>query len=88
MDAHYEEKTKALKDVHLKIWYTTNKAFGGEVLDIRYGGMLARIQTAGERIKMYLNGEIEQIEELEGERLLYSIKYISSYTHSTTPASM
>ena len=50
---------------------TTNKPFGWEVLDIRYGGVLARIDSSIERITDYLDGRINKIEELEQERLYF-----------------
>jgi hypothetical protein len=50
---------------------TTNKPFGWEVLDIRYGGILARIDSVIERITGYVEGRIDRIEELEQERLYF-----------------
>jgi hypothetical protein len=38
-------------------------------MEIRYGGLLARFDTAKERITAYLCGEIDSIEELTAERL-------------------
>src|SRR5690606_24493727 len=31
-----------LRKLHRTLWFTTNKPFGWEVIDIRYGGVLAR----------------------------------------------
>ena len=50
-------------------WLATYKPFGWEVLDLRYGGVLARIDTAIYRIEQYLSGEINKLEELEQTRL-------------------
>ncbi len=63
------EKTKALKSSHKKAWFAYNKAFGWEVHDIRYGGIICRFETAKERIDSYLLGEIPEIEELTQKRL-------------------
>lgn len=52
-------------------WYNDNKPFGFEVLDARIGGVTARINRAYKRVSKYLNGEINAIQELEEERLLY-----------------
>ena len=38
-------------------------------MDIRYGGIAARIDTAKYRILSYLGGECDRLEELEEERL-------------------
>lgn len=53
------------------LWLSTNKPFGLERLDVRYGGNLLRIKVASERISEYVDGKIEIIEELEEERLMY-----------------
>lgn len=66
------DKVHALRDAHKKQWFTINKPFGWEVIDIRYGGLIARLQTAIERMMDYLNGEIDRIEELEQERLPFN----------------
>ncbi|MGI6126221.1 MAG: family 20 glycosylhydrolase [Planifilum sp.] len=58
-----------LRKAHRKQWLSTYKPFGWEVLDIRYGGLLARVETAMERLRAFCDGEISRIEELEEERL-------------------
>ena len=63
------EKLIAVKNAHRASWMEYNKPFGWEVFDIRYGGQIARFQTAKERINAYLAGEIERLEELEEARL-------------------
>ena len=45
-------------------WYRENKPFGFEVQDIRIGGLWQRMRRSAERLKAYVNGEAEQIEEL------------------------
>ena len=54
------------------------KPFGWEVIDIRYGGVISRLDTASERLMDYVEGRLERIEELEQERLIYSV--ITSYS--------
>lgn len=58
-----------LRKKHRKVWMKYNKAFGWEVLDIRYGGIVARLQSVSDRLSDYLNGDISQIEELEARKL-------------------
>lgn len=65
-----KSKQEELRHLHRKVWMLYNKPFGWEVLDIRYGGSVARMQTVCDRLKDYLAGEIEKIEELEEERLM------------------
>ena len=63
------QKLQTLKSVHRNAWMTYNKPFGWEVHDIRYGGMIARFETAQLRLGAYLAGTLDRIEELEEERL-------------------
>ena len=53
-------------------WMRTCKAFGWEVIDIRYGGLIARIDSAIQRLDDFINGRIPNIEELDAERLLFN----------------
>ncbi|WP_040950886.1 beta-N-acetylhexosaminidase [Gorillibacterium massiliense] len=64
-------RVEKLKDAHRSLWFANCKAFGWEVLDIRYGGVLSRLQTAAFRIGEYVNGKVDRLEELEAERLDY-----------------
>jgi hexosaminidase len=47
------------------------KPFGWEVIDIRYGGILSRLETVEYRLHQWLDGSISRIEELEEERLFF-----------------
>ncbi|GAE32517.1 beta-N-acetylhexosaminidase [Halalkalibacter hemicellulosilyticus] len=66
------QKTEALRKSHREQWLKINKPFGWEVIDIRYGGVMARIDTAIKRLHDYIEGRINRIEELEQERLLFN----------------
>lgn len=70
-----KEDMKYLHEKHNRLWFELYKPFGWEVLDIRYGGASARIDTAISRIKSWLKHEGVIIEELEAERLVYDAKY-------------
>ncbi|WP_276357122.1 beta-N-acetylhexosaminidase [Cohnella caldifontis] len=65
------EETDQLRKRHRALWLAFNKPFGWEVLDIRYGGVLSRLETARHRIGQFLDGTIDRIEELEEKRLYY-----------------
>jgi hexosaminidase len=65
-------RLEALRLCHHKQWMETNKPFGWEVLDIRYGGLAARIHSTASRLKDYLEGRVSCLEELEAERLLFN----------------
>ena len=45
-------------------WYLENKTFGFVAHEIRLGGLMERIRSVGSRLNVYLNGEIDEIEEL------------------------
>lgn len=64
-------RTEDLRKAHRAQWFAVNKPFGWEVLDLRYGGLLARIESADQRLRDYLEKKIDAIEELEEERLYF-----------------
>lgn len=65
------EKVNELHITHRNQWFCMYKPSGWEILDIRYGGLLARINSVIKRLTDYLEGNIEKIDELEFERLYY-----------------
>ena len=56
---------KAMEELHSSEWMQTYNPFGYEVICARYGGQIMLNQNASRRIKAYLSGEIDKIEELE-----------------------
>ncbi|GHH97890.1 beta-N-acetylhexosaminidase [Neobacillus kokaensis] len=58
-----------LRKKHRSIWFSAYKPFGWEVIDIRYAGVMTRMDTVKYRINDWLDGRISNIEELEEERL-------------------
>lgn len=61
-----------LKQLYITMWDKNNKAFGFDIIDMRFGGIIFRIDTAIQRIKDYLDGKTKAIEELEEEKLMYN----------------
>lgn len=59
-------------------WLAENKVFGLDTIDIRLGGLKARIQRAHERLTAYLLGHIERIDELEVDLLPHNDFYRDS----------
>lgn len=47
------------------MWDKENKPFGWETQSLRFGGHLQRLKECKERLEDYVEGKIEQIEELE-----------------------
>ena len=52
------------------MWQRENKAFGLEVHQQRFGGLLYRMEECEVRLRKYINGEISCIEELEEKSLV------------------
>ena len=48
------------------------KAFGWDVLDIRYGGLICQLDTGAMRVKLYAEGKLEVLEELAEMRLPFN----------------
>lgn len=65
-------RVRELRKSHRNQWLKMNKPFGWEVIDIRYGGLINRLETASDRMNDYISGHIDIIEELEQERLYYA----------------
>ena len=66
------EEMLTLRRIHMKNWFDLYKPLGWDIMDMRYGSLVTRINSAIEEINMYLCGELDRIEELEEERLVYS----------------
>lgn len=80
------ERYAQLKETHRELWERDNKRFGWEVLSLRYGGVMERMQDAQNQLARYLIGEIDRIEELEPTPLpIYKNKH-HLYGRFVTPA--
>ena len=53
------------------VWLRDYKGYGFEVMDVRIGGLLSRIDTVTIVLTDYLEGRLEKIYELEEKRLEY-----------------
>ena len=63
------------RTVYSRQWLAENKVFGLDTIDIRLGGLKARMERAISRIQDYLAGDIEGIDELEVDILPYTDGY-------------
>lgn len=70
-----KDLTEELRQKHRKLWFSMNKPFGWEVIDLRYGGLIARMETAMHRVQEWLDGTISTIGELEEKRLPFEGPY-------------
>ena len=64
------EALNTLRVVWRKLWESTNKPNGFEIIEVRMGGIAARMSTAGEKMRAFALGEAETIPELEEEALI------------------
>lgn len=70
----YSELKKRLitfHEVHYALWHKENKPQGWEIQDARIGGLIQRVETCKKRLKLYVAGKLDKIEELEEEILPY-----------------
>ena len=64
-----EKAVRAFYDAFKTLWFKENKPHGFDVQDIRFGGLLQRLASCKTRIKDYLAGKVDKIDELEEELL-------------------
>jgi hypothetical protein len=86
-----KKRVIVLRKTHKKVWFANNKPLGWDVLDMRYGSLLVRIESAIEQIGDYLNGTLDRLEELEQERLPFKpteglISYANFYDAVVSPS--
>lgn len=65
------EQLERFSDAFYDSWMGENKPFGYEVADTRLSGLMGRARTARRRITDYLEGRLDQLEELTQERLYF-----------------
>ncbi len=65
-------RMEAQRECHMENWFALYKALGWDIMDMRYGSLLARIDSAEREIGLYLAGKLARLEELEEERLDYN----------------
>lgn len=65
-------KIDNLQNSFRKLWYKECKGQGFEVIDIRLGGVKSRVVSTLYRLESYIREDIDIIEELEEELLMYN----------------
>lgn len=60
-----------MKLIREQLWLSDAKPFGYELLDIKLGGVITRLESNRRRIRSYLEGRVPSLEELEQPRLPY-----------------
>ncbi len=70
----YKPLKKELEKLYLAFkyqWHVENKPFGFEIQDVRFGGLMLRIEHCRKVLKAYVKGKIKSIPELEAPVLDY-----------------
>lgn len=80
-----KDKTVQVHEAHKAMWFDNLKVIGWSNLDIRYGGMAARCDTAKMTIERYLSGTDEVIGELEEVRLHKPLSGFVAYSAISSP---
>jgi hypothetical protein len=83
-----QQDAERLWRLHRNLWLQRNKPNGLEVLEMRYGGLLTRLQSLQERIQDYSDGKIANIPEFDEDtqKIWTSDSLVVDYAHSVTPA--
>lgn len=63
-----------LRNTWRALWESTNRPHGFEILDLRLGGVAARLSTAQARMQAFAAGKIDDIPELSAPALPYTRK--------------
>lgn len=78
------KRVKALRASAFELWFSLYKPIGWEIMDMRFGSLTSRIDSAVAELKMYLDGRLERLEELEQKRLPFNgiegpVRYCNDY---------
>lgn len=63
------KQIKIFHKEYREYWESYNKLVGFEIFDMRFGGMILRLETIESVLNEYINGKIQKIEDLEQVRL-------------------
>lgn len=66
-----EVRLRKLRQAHMDMWHETRMPFGWETPNMVYGALVFSADTAAQRVRAYLDGTIERLEELEEDRLYF-----------------
>lgn len=87
-------ETRVLWKIHRKMWLNTYKPFGLEVIEGRYGGLMARMESLIDLIDDFISGNIDAIPEFETTLQPFdkgsaeSLSYIAPYVRIATPSAI
>ena len=65
------KRIKELHKTYREQWMKDNKPYGFDIQDMRFGGLLLRLESCKHRLIDFINGKIDKIDELEEKILPY-----------------
>ena len=65
------ESLKIMKTLREDLWMRDAKPWGYELMDVKLGGVITRLESTKRRVLNYVDGKIPCLEELEEKRLPY-----------------
>ena len=65
------QKLEEMKILREDLWMSEAKPFGYELMDVKLGAVLTRLNSTRRRVKKYLDGSLPRLQELEEARLPY-----------------
>ncbi len=80
-----KEQTERIHKIYRSIWFMYNKDFAFIGNDVHYGGMAARIDFSIIKLRAYLEGECEKLEQLEEPRLDKPVTGFTNYYKIASP---
>lgn len=63
------ERQREFYEFHRDMFYDENKPLGFEIFDIRHAAVMQRTKTVLYRLRQYLDGKVDHLQELADERL-------------------
>jgi hypothetical protein len=80
------ENYRELRDLHRRLWEREFKRNGWEVIALRYGAVLGRLEDVQHAVQRYAAGELTHLCELDEEPLPTGRSYNEWYRTQVSPA--
>ena len=86
------DAVQALRAVWRRLWESTNRPQGFEVIDLRLGGVAARLATAEEKMRAFADGVVNDIPELAEPSLPFlrrpdgSLRFLNIMSEIVSPS--
>ena len=80
------ESYRELRDLHRRLWESEFKRNGWEVIALRYGAVMGRLEDVQHAVRRYADGELSSLCELDEEPLPTGRSYNEWYRTQVSPA--